>query len=185
MSGREQVRCWTSGEDDILRDLWLEGVSTRRIALALTHAGYAARTRNAVIGRVHRLGLNFQGHQQNGGVQQRAIKARRKHRSPDRKASAVRARPAPKPRPDAAPVAPLNRPLIGEDALQPGLHCRAVAEPDADGNARYCGHPAHNGGSWCAHHDALVFDRSKPKRRPFIADERLSERRRARWSKGL
>ena len=44
---------WTAERVDLLKELWGEGLSARQIADALGHV-----TRNAVIGKAHRLGLS-------------------------------------------------------------------------------------------------------------------------------
>lgn len=44
---------WTADRVETLRKLWREGMSARQIARSLGHGV----TRNAVIGKVHRLGL--------------------------------------------------------------------------------------------------------------------------------
>jgi len=42
---------WTKGQISKLRKMWLEGVSAGEIAVSLK------RTRNAVLGKLHRLGV--------------------------------------------------------------------------------------------------------------------------------
>jgi hypothetical protein len=51
-SGAEQNMSWTDERTALLRKLWADGVSTSLIADEL-----GGVTRNAVIGKVHRLGL--------------------------------------------------------------------------------------------------------------------------------
>ncbi|MGA0564148.1 GcrA family cell cycle regulator [Ancylobacter sp. VNQ12] len=50
-------RDFTEAEDALIRTLWLEERSYSLIALALADAGHPRRTRSAISGRVHRLGL--------------------------------------------------------------------------------------------------------------------------------
>lgn len=52
--GKEGVMSWTEDRVDLLRKLWLEGLSASRIAAELA----GGVTRNAVIGKVHRLGMS-------------------------------------------------------------------------------------------------------------------------------
>ena len=52
--GKEAVLSWTDERVELLRKLWLEGLSASRIASELA----GGVTRNAVIGKVHRLGLS-------------------------------------------------------------------------------------------------------------------------------
>ena len=52
--GKEEVMSWTEERVERLRKLWLEGLSASRIAAELA----GGVTRNAVIGKVHRLGMS-------------------------------------------------------------------------------------------------------------------------------
>jgi GcrA cell cycle regulator len=47
------LKSWTKEDDEILTREWTEGMDTRQIALLLA----VSRTKNAIIGRAHRLGL--------------------------------------------------------------------------------------------------------------------------------
>lgn len=51
-------RAWTEAEDLRLRDLWRERLSKRDIALTLTDEFGRQISRNAVLGRLYRLGLS-------------------------------------------------------------------------------------------------------------------------------
>ena len=51
---KETVMSWTDERVELLRKLWLDGLSASRIAAELA----GGVTRNAVIGKVHRLGLS-------------------------------------------------------------------------------------------------------------------------------
>ena len=51
---KETVMSWTEERVDLLRKLWLDGLSASRIATELA----GGVTRNAVIGKVHRLGMS-------------------------------------------------------------------------------------------------------------------------------
>jgi GcrA cell cycle regulator len=51
---KETVMSWTDERVELLRKLWLEGLSASRIATELA----GGVTRNAVIGKVHRLGMS-------------------------------------------------------------------------------------------------------------------------------
>lgn len=86
---------WTEAEDRTLRRLWVEGKSAGEIAKALR----TGRSRNAVIGRVHRLGM---------GRSSRAI-------SESRRTSVVREPRAPKVARNTA-----NRPPVPGPQNKPG-----------------------------------------------------------------
>ena len=51
---KETVMSWTDERVELLRKLWLDGLSASRIAMELA----GGVTRNAVIGKVHRLGMS-------------------------------------------------------------------------------------------------------------------------------
>jgi hypothetical protein len=53
----ESIRKWGAGEKSMLHKLWSEGNSASVIRDKLNHKFNNARTRNGVIGQVHRLGL--------------------------------------------------------------------------------------------------------------------------------
>ena len=102
---------WTDDRVDVLRKLWLDGLSASQIAKQLGDGV----TRNAVIGKVHRLGLS------------------------GRAAPSQPARPvfkAPRPARPAATAAPVRRPAAAPPAclppsLPPSLPVQAVAQPSA------------------------------------------------------
>ncbi|EPX80857.1 GcrA family cell cycle regulator [Litoreibacter arenae] len=90
---------WTDDRVEVLKKMWGEGKSASQIAKEL-----GGVTRNAVIGKVHRLGLS----NRSGGAS--AAKA----------APAAKAKPAAKPKaaekpkpaePEAKPAAPVNKPI--------------------------------------------------------------------------
>ena len=88
---------WTDERVELLRKLWLEGLSASQIASKLSNG----ITRNAVIGKVHRLGLSNRV----GGKEDEEDAAA----SPAPAVAA--AKPEPAPRPDPAPRAEPPRPV--------------------------------------------------------------------------
>ena len=50
---------WTEGEDEMLRDMAKQGLSTSRIAAAINRKFGHSRSRNAVIGRAGRIGAEL------------------------------------------------------------------------------------------------------------------------------
>lgn len=98
---------WTEERVELLRKLWLDGLSASQIAAELSHG----ITRNAVIGKVHRLGLS-------GRV----------------KATPVAAPATPRPRPAArpAPPRPIAPAVIGATALAIRPQTIARAEPEME-----------------------------------------------------
>ena len=143
-------REWSESEIAMLRALRAEGKSASEIAAALNASfgeepGYA-RSRNAVIGKISRLGLPML-------------------RNPARARLYAKAAPQPiEPRKRAerralAQAAPsLNLTLID----MPGSGaCRFATTPHEDENHRFCGHPTLRGRPWCAAHDRMVWRRAK------------------------
>jgi len=101
-------RAWSSQEDEKIRDGWRVGLSARQIADGLSN-----RSRNAVIGRVHRLGIaanaprltspskrQIEAASRKTPLMQRA----RKRRSVDRVTAMLGSKPAPVVAPDLPPL---------------------------------------------------------------------------------
>jgi GcrA cell cycle regulator len=134
---------WTDARIEILTRLWREGQSASAIARQL-----GGVTRNAVIGKVHRLGVAGRAIPAPPGVR-RAVRPPRPQR---------RLRPPPRPRRLAAEPAPSDPGLSGtSDTLAVGAHaCRwPIGDPKAAGFA-LCGRPAVRG-AYCAHHGAMAY----------------------------
>ncbi|MGV6840390.1 MAG: GcrA family cell cycle regulator [Planktomarina sp.] len=89
---------WTEERVEILKRMWGEGQSASTIAKEL-----GGVTRNAVIGKVHRLGLSNRA-----GTAAKAADTDAKKSAPEAKkaAPAAKAKAAPKPKADPAPEAP-------------------------------------------------------------------------------
>jgi len=170
---------WTDERVELLRQLWLDGRSASQISAQLGHGV----TRNAVIGKVHRLGLAGRA------------KAPTSTASPPRAASA--------PRMSARPASSSVRTAVrGATALalasEPALDTRPVFQEEdvvipmslrvsiidlkeamcrwplgdpTSSDFRYCGSPAANG-PYCAHHGKLAYQPVQDRRR-----ERERERR--------
>jgi len=170
---------WTDERVELLRQLWLDGRSASQISAQLGHGV----TRNAVIGKVHRLGLAGRA------------KAPTSTASPPRAASA--------PRMSARPASSSARTAVrGATALalssEPALDTRPVFQEEdvvipmslrvsiidlkeamcrwplgdpTSADFRYCGSPAASG-PYCAHHGKLAYQPVQDRRR-----ERERERR--------
>lgn len=136
------MREWSAEESDTATRLWREGQSAAQIAKALS----SGRSRNSVIGRIHRLGLT-------GRVYMKAVKkaARRKpseHLSQNKIKGAhiAAAKPA---QIEALPVS-LNVPFLAREPRQ----CKAVTD-NTRHEQRCCGAPRVSGSPWCADHKRL------------------------------
>jgi GcrA cell cycle regulator len=144
---------WTDDRVETLKRLWLEGQTASQVARAL-----GGVSRNAVIGKLHRLGLT-------GG---RAAPARPR-RIPGTSARSPRPMRAPAPRVKASPALPAGFPEI--EPTEPGLvrdaaalrpHvCRwPIGDPQA-ADFSFCGRPAHGDGPYCPTHDRLAHRPTK------------------------
>ena len=142
---------WTDERVDLLKKLWLEGLSASQIAKQL-----GGVTRNAVIGKVHRLGLS------------------------GRAAPSQPARPAFKPQRAARPAAPAPQPVRRAIAVaQPpvvetparrveepgsatvltlGAHmCKwPIGDPSSDGFS-FCGRRTGEDGPYCNEHARVAY----------------------------
>jgi GcrA cell cycle regulator len=139
---------WTDDRVEILTKLWRDGRSASAIAREL-----GGVTRNAVIGKVHRLGLSGRARPARPGSR------RARTPRPERRLSRPRALAVPMPAPTPTPadaLAPL--PVIGlADMRSVGRHaCRwPIGDPLAPGFS-VCGRPVERG-AYCAPHGALAY----------------------------
>ncbi len=138
---------WTDEQNELLKRLWAEGASAGQIA---AQPEFAGRSRNAVIGRLHRLGLDgttrvkSQALRTVGGSLS-AVTPRPK-RQTRTQASYGAGPPLPIPKPRC--VAPVDAPLV-------------IADDDDLGAAPKCGRPrVHVAGldsPYCGAHHALCY----------------------------
>jgi GcrA cell cycle regulator len=152
---------WTDERVDLLKRLWSEGLSASQIAQKL-----GGVTRNAVIGKVHRLGLS--GRATPSRPARRSVKPAiaRPVRAATPASIAAAPRPAP---PPPAPVEPALLPS-GEFAtvLTLSSHiCKwPIGDPD-DANFRFCGRHAGAASPYCEAHARVAYQPQKKRtRRP-------------------
>lgn len=158
---------WTDERVELLKKLWSEGLSASQIAGRL-----GSVTRNAVIGKVHRLGLSG-----------RATTSRVKSHRP-RKRSANSMKRAARPRfassgnpavrelyangePYVAPVEEIEIPEAQRKTIQSldACSCRwPVGDPQTP-EFYFCGGKAVPGLPYCEHHARRAFQAPAPKRR--------------------
>ena len=154
---------WTDKRIDALKADWAKGATARQIAQNLGGFGHTFDGgRNAVIGKLHRLGL-MRSPETNAQRLGRIGRRRRAYRAA---ATAARAKLTAKPVVAAqaaqaalATIAP-PRPLAAEVALVASVvdlearHCRwPVGEPFAG----FCGASSVKGRSYCARHSARAY----------------------------
>lgn len=138
---------WRDEEDNLIRSLWADGVSFAAIAKAL-NARFKPikRTRNACVGRAHRLGLRRE-------TPTRQITAPRPARR--RAPSAPRLREVKR----VEKSAPILPPIGASDIIEAAAGtCRFMCG-DPKEAYQLCGHP---GEPWCAAHRALVYGKGQP-----------------------
>jgi len=144
---------WTPQRVDTMATLWIEGRSAREIA---EHLG--GTTRNAVIGRVTRMGLQRRIDPHANGTA-RTEKVRRARRT-----RPVVMRPPKKLPADlaAARAIPMGDALVCD--LGPRM-CNFIANDPAQ-DARACGRTTAAGRVYCAEHSALCYVAPDPKKKP-------------------
>jgi GcrA cell cycle regulator len=163
---------WTEERVAELKKLWAEGHSASQIAKRL-----GSVTRNAVIGKVHRLGLSGRA------TPSRPVKrpprlARPKPQQMPRQASAPAARgnnalavraeqqPAPPPEvetnvePQRLPNGDMVTVLTVKDTM-----CKWPIGDPADATFGFCGHASAEGSPYCAEHARVAFQPAKKRER--------------------
>jgi hypothetical protein len=141
---------WTEEEMETLSRMAIEGHSAKVIGIKL------GRTRNSIIGRAVRKGIQLQGKHYPSAIKRvvkkepvikiaKAIKFKPKSNN----LPVVRERP--KPLGDAPPYL-----LIKLQDLKSN-QCKWIVEKDFNDDYLYCGHPVVKDKSWCAHCSKVVF----------------------------
>jgi GcrA cell cycle regulator len=174
---------WTDERVEQLRQAWLEGKSASQIANLL---GYGL-TRNAVIGKVHRLGLAGRT-KPAGAAHARPPQATQSARP----VAAPRAAPAPAARMVRGATALAIQPQALADAHPQEIEsvvlpmsvrvtivelreamCRWPLGDPSSAEFRYCGSPTH-AGPYCSYHGGLAYQPADGRRRE--RDRRLALR---------
>jgi GcrA cell cycle regulator len=161
---------WTDERVDLLKKLWSEGFSASQIA-----AEMGGVTRNAVIGKVHRLGLSGRGKTSSSGTPRP-----RKPRPvgvPTSAAPTLRGNTvlAPKiaPRPEAQPLPEVH---LDEDVVVPmservtimelrEFMCRWPMGDPTKPEFRFCGGRAIGGLPYCSHHARIAYQPAAERKR--------------------
>jgi len=162
---------WTDERVEALKKLWLDGLSASQIAKQL-----GGVTRNAVIGKVHRLGLS--GRAAPSQPARPAFKAPR----PARPVAAQTPR-----RVEAQPAQPLAAPQMptvyleepgSATVLTLGAHmCKwPIGDPSADGFT-FCGRRTGQDGPYCGEHARMAYQPQQARKRTGASDLARSLRR--------
>ncbi len=158
---------WTEERVELLKKLWADGLSASQIAAEL-----GGVTRNAVIGKVHRLGLSGRA---KSSTPSTAPRRPRPAAQPSRPRflvqgnTALRADPGiePEPRPQLRAV-PEAEPLVCERVTIMELKecmCRwPLGDPGRE-DFRFCGARSNVGAAYCAHHARIAYQTVSDRRR--------------------
>jgi GcrA cell cycle regulator len=149
---------WTDERVETLKKLWLDGLSASQIAKQL-----GGVTRNAVIGKVHRLGLS--GRATPSQPQRPVFKAPRAPRP------AIAAAPAPRRAVEPAMPTQLPSPaLLAEEpgtatVLTLGAHmCKwPIGDPASD-SFTFCGRRSDREGPYCSEHARVAYQPQQQKK---------------------
>ncbi|MBV9290042.1 MAG: GcrA cell cycle regulator [Hyphomicrobiales bacterium] len=171
---------WTDERVEQLRQHWLEGKSASQIAGLIGHG----LTRNAIIGKVHRLGLAGRAKSPSSAPPRPRPSAGTAHRPAAPRPPAPRivrgatalalapqllAEPEPQTFAESVVVPMSLRVTIVE--LKEAM-CRWPLGDPASPDFRYCGSPS-AGGPYCVHHAALAYQPAHERRRERERDRRF------------
>lgn len=151
---------WTEERTESLVTLWRDGLSASQIAKRLRHI-----TRNAVIGKLNRLGCHRDEEALAASRVAGGHAARRADRQKRMEAALARGH---KPRPRAVRAAIQAKRIVCAEPPPHSLtildigqdQCRYPVGPDQYGDQRFCAHQTEPDGSWCPHHAGRVFQKA-------------------------
>ncbi|WP_116654401.1 GcrA family cell cycle regulator [Pelagibacterium sediminicola] len=163
MRTRVEKHSWTKDRVSTLRELWLEGLSATEIGQRL------GCTRNAVLGKVHRIGLSGRRTPVRKSIERRADRLSPKLAPRSNVPVRKRNKPgrAPVVKFTAPPVEPRHIPRDNYSDPLPGSN-PVASIIDATGCKYAIGQHPHSwcnedtvpGKSWCADHAAIVFQQN-------------------------
>lgn len=142
-------RKWTDEILEYTKDRWLKGFTATQIAREISEKFQTPFTRNAVIGKVNRMGIQRKDHIKkrnvNGAHVRAAPPAGGKVRIGKRTAPVL----------PAVIAAPQGEGVTIMQLTE--FTCRAIISHNSDAFARYCGHRTGRGESFCTWHRSLYF----------------------------
>lgn len=163
---------WTDERVETLKKLWQDGLSASQIAKQL-----GGVTRNAVIGKVHRLGLS--GRATPSKPARPVFKAPRPHRPVAAAPSAPRriAEPVAQAQPAPAPVRYIDEAPGSATVLTLGAHmCKwPIGDPATD-NFTFCGR-RQSDGPYCGEHARVAYQPAQSKKKSGATELARSLRR--------
>ncbi len=161
---------WTDERVELLKKLWSEGLSASQIAGQL-----GGVTRNAVIGKVHRLSLSGRAKPASSNPRPRKVRTAVPHRPATRHfvqgntALKTHATPAPRRLPAPVPIEDIVVPIslnVSLMALNDSMCKWPIGDPNAEG-FHFCGHTSFNSLPYCEYHSRLAYqpvDRRRDRR---------------------
>ncbi len=147
---------WTDARVESLKTMWQEGFSASQIATRLGHV-----TRNAVIGKVHRLKLTLRA------PERQRFPGKRPRTRTKRRTFRYQGNPAVRALFDAEPFAPQSEPNI-PPALRKALvdlepnDCRYPIGDPKDKDFGFCGCTRMSGVPYCEGHARVAFRKETP-----------------------
>jgi GcrA cell cycle regulator len=158
---------WTDERVELLKKLWTEGLSASQIAAQL-----GGVTRNAVIGKVHRLSLSGRAKPASSGPRPRKARPVSPHRPPrsfiaGNTALKIHAHPVPRRVPVPVPIEDLVVPIslnVTLMALNDTMCKWPFGDPGAEG-FHFCGHRNFNALPYCEYHSRLAYQPVNDRRR--------------------
>lgn len=170
---------WPQAATDLAVKLWLEGKSATEIRRHLARDLKVIKSRNAVIGKLHRLGYTdkIRATGSSHGTVERIAKKRRAA-----KKAAIAFVPNKVITPAKLALIACLPPLTPGATLTDVGGCRYInGDPQID--ATVCGRATADG-AWCVQHRKLVYQKAKPRARVRTSEHRRAladEQRRMRW----
>ncbi len=158
---------WTDDRVEVLRKLWLDGHSASQIAAEL-----GGVTRNAVIGKVHRLGLSGRGQPTSTIKRQRRARrsvsgVNRTRRTLSVGATALKADYVNAIATDLRPLDDIVVPIAKRLTID-HLTDKTCKWPNGDpghDDFHYCGHDSLESGPYCEYHARVAYQPSTPRSR--------------------
>jgi len=162
---------WTDERVEVLKKLWAEGLSASQIAMEL-----GGVTRNAVIGKVHRLGLSGRGKTSNAASRPRQPRAPSHPARTRQPSGGTIGNTALKISPEASPeVAPEPRNTHFEELIIPFGEranimdltehtCRWPIGDPTSSEFHFCGRRSDDGIPYCGYHRRIAYQPTSDRR---------------------
>jgi len=157
---------WTAERVELLKKLWAEGLSASQIAGEL-----GGVTRNAVIGKVHRLGLSGRAKPAGSSTPRprrpRVSGMSRSGRLLTSGANALKAYHAPAPRRLLPPIENIVVPISLRASLLTltDAMCKWPTGDPTTEDFHFCGHKAREGSPYCEYHSRVAYQPVGDRRR--------------------